>query len=212
MRSQADANKPQEFDSDFWQDLWTKTLREHGEKIQARKPNSILTEEVMTQLSTSFPGSALDAGCGHGAETLWLALQGWNVTAVDFALAALAKGRSMAQTAGVVDKIEWIQADLGTWQPRPEEYDLVLSLYVHISGSVKEMVEQMASAVKPGGTLLLVGNRPADAKSVLVYGQTQVSVDDVESALDIMDWQLLIAEERSVAKGTDSIICVRRRV
>ncbi|MDQ1460718.1 MAG: hypothetical protein QOI08_2202, partial [Actinomycetota bacterium] len=32
-------------------------------------------------------GFALDAGCGHGSETLWLAARGWHVTAVDFSRA-----------------------------------------------------------------------------------------------------------------------------
>ncbi len=42
------------------------------------------------------PGRALDAGRGHGSETLWLAARGWQVTAVDFSATVLAHGRSTA--------------------------------------------------------------------------------------------------------------------
>jgi len=57
------------FDQDFWQQLWSKTVREHPDKLARRPPNAHLVAEA-AHLS---PGRALDAGCGHGADTLWLA-------------------------------------------------------------------------------------------------------------------------------------------
>src|SRR6185369_11240799 len=81
------------------------------------------------------PGRALDAGCGHGSETLWLAARGWQVTAVDFAATALAYARSRAEAMGpdVAGRSEWVEADLATWTPRPEEHDLVVCLYVQLA-------------------------------------------------------------------------------
>ena len=46
------------------------------------------------------PGMALDAGCGHGAEAIWLASTGWRVTAVDFSATALDHGRTTAEAVG----------------------------------------------------------------------------------------------------------------
>src|SRR5918998_2372971 len=98
------------YDRDFWEQLWTRTLRDHGDGVARRPPNAHLTREI-TGLQ---PGRALDAGCGHGSETLWLAAHGWRVTAVDFSPAALAHARSTAEAAGadVAARVDWVEADL----------------------------------------------------------------------------------------------------
>lgn len=116
------------FDQDFWDQLWSKTVREHPDKLARRPPNAYL----MTAAADLPPGHALDAGCGQGADTLWLAAHGWQVTAVDFSATALAHGRSMAEAAGsdIAERIEWIESDLATWAAEPGNYDLVVCLYV----------------------------------------------------------------------------------
>lgn len=203
------------FDQDFWEQLWSRTLREHADKIASRPPNA----QLMAELAELPPGRALDAGCGHGAETLWLAARGWQVTALDFAPAALAQGRSMAEAAGadIAARIDWIEGDLTTWTPDSGRYDLVVCLYVHVAGSVEEMVARMASGVAPGGTLFLVGHRPIDpstgAATAAVH-QMQVSVEAAGAALDRDTWELVVAEERSrtaVGTGVDAVVRARRR-
>ncbi len=204
------------FDQDFWEQLWSKTLREQADKLARRPPNAHLTVE----LADLTPGRALDAGCGHGAETLWLAAHGWQVTALDFSAAALAHGRSMAEAAGteIAERIQWLEADLSSFTPEPERYDLVVCLYVHVAGSVEEMVTRMASGVAPGGSLFLVGHRPVDpstGKPTAAASQVQVSVEAAVGALDSKLWDLAVAEERprSVAgTGVDAVIRARRRI
>jgi SAM-dependent methyltransferase len=166
------------------------------------------------------PGRALDAGCGNGREAIWLATRGWQVTAVDFSLTALDSGRSVAAGLGadVATRIDWVQGDLGVWTPETDQYELVLSLSVHVSGSVEQMVARLASGVAPGGTLLLVGHLPVDpvtGADTPAAGQVQVTVAAALTVLDVPDWDLLIAEEqpRSVtSSGFDAVICARRRV
>lgn len=202
------------YDRDFWERLWSRTLSERGDQIARRPPNSHLT----TAARDLPPGLALDAGCGHGSETLWLAAHGWRVTAVDFSAAALAQGRSTAEAAGldVAKRIEWVEADLGIWTPQAEHYDLVASLYVHVAGSVEEMVRRMAAAVAPGGTLLLVGHRPIDpatGTATPAASQVQVSVESATAALDLASWELVVAEDRpraTAGTGVDAVIQARR--
>lgn len=203
------------YDRDFWERLWAKTLSEGAERIARRPPSRHLTAEV----DGLEPGLALDAGCGHGSEALWLAAHGWRVTAVDFSAAALAQGRSTAAAAGpdIAARIEWVEADLGAWAPEPGRYDLVVSLYVHIAGSVGETVGRMAAAVAPGGTLLLVGHQPIDPDSgepTPAAGQVQVSLETVKPVLDADRWDLLVAEERprpAAGSGVDAVVRARRR-
>jgi 2-polyprenyl-3-methyl-5-hydroxy-6-metoxy-1,4-benzoquinol methylase len=105
------------FDQDYWEQLWSKTLREHADKVAHRPPNA----HLMAETADLPPGRALDASCGHGSDALWLAAHGWRVTAVDFSAAALAHGRSMAEAAGadVAERVDWIESDLATWTAEP---------------------------------------------------------------------------------------------
>ena len=203
------------FDQDFWEQLWSKTLREHGDKVARRPPNA----HLMAEAATLPPGRALDAGCGHGADTLWLAAHGWQVTAVDFSAAALAHGRSMAEAAGagIAARIDWIERDLTTWRAEPGRYDLVVCVYLHVAGSVEDMVRRMADGVAREGTLFLAGHRPIDPRTgaaTAAASQVQVSVEAAIAALDSTVWELVVAEERLRAvagTGVDAVIRARRR-
>jgi SAM-dependent methyltransferase len=203
------------FDRDFWEQLWSQTLRERADAVASRPPNAHLTAEV----GDVPPGRALDAGCGHGSDTFWLAAHGWHVTAVDFSAAALAHARLTAEAAGadVAGRVDWVEADLGTWTPPPGQYDLVASLYVHVAGAVGEMVRRMGAGVAPGGTLFLVGHRPVDpatGAATPAAGQVQVSVDAAVAALDPRQWELVVAEERpraAAGSGVDAVIRAHRQ-
>jgi 2-polyprenyl-3-methyl-5-hydroxy-6-metoxy-1,4-benzoquinol methylase len=203
------------YDRNFWEERWSQALRDHGDRVAQRSPNAHLIAEV----GDLRPGRALDAGCGHGSDTLWLATRGWQVTAVDFAATALAYARSTAEAMGpdIAERIDWVEADLGSWTPQRDEYDLVVCLYVHVAGSVEEMVQRMAAGVAGGGTLLLVGHRPIDpatGAATAAAAQVQVSVEAALAALDPDRWQLVVAEERvrqTAGTGVDAVIRARRR-
>ena len=198
------------YDRDFWEQLWTRTFRERAGEVARRPPNAHLTSEV----SGLKPGRALDAGCGHGSDTLWLAAHGWQVTAVDFSAAALAHARPAAEAAGadVAGRVDWVEADLATWTPRTGHFDLVVSLYLHVADSVREMVRRMGAGVAPGGTLLLVGHRPTDpatGAATPAAAQQQVSVQATVAALDPDRWRVVVAEDRpraAAGTGVDAVI------
>lgn len=198
------------YDRDFWEQLWTRTLRQRAGGVARRPPNAHLTREV----SGLKPGRALDAGCGHGSDALWLAARGWQVTAVDFSAAALAHARSTAEGAGagVAGRVDWVEADLASWTPQPGQFDLVVCLYVHVAGSVQEMVRRIGAGVAPGGTLLLVGHRPIDpatGAATPAAGQQQVSVQATVAAIDPDQWNVVVAEDRpraAAGTGVDAVI------
>jgi 2-polyprenyl-3-methyl-5-hydroxy-6-metoxy-1,4-benzoquinol methylase len=186
-----------------WEARWARALEQHGDRLAQHAPNALVT-------GLGLPaGRALDAGCGHGAEALWLAGRGWRVTAVDFAATALARARATADALGV--EVDWVEADLGAWSPEPDAFDLVLALFVHVAGDVGAFVRRLAAGVAPGGTLLLAGYRPASPGP---GDQVQVSVDAARAALDPARWELLLAEERPRSHGpagTDALVRARRR-
>jgi 2-polyprenyl-3-methyl-5-hydroxy-6-metoxy-1,4-benzoquinol methylase len=203
------------YDQSYWETLWTKTLREHADKVAQRPPNAHLVDE----LSGLVPGRALDAGCGHGADTLWLAAHGWRVTAVDFSASALAHGRATAELLGadIAARITWLEGDLASWTVAQAQFDLVACLYVHVAGSVEAMVRKMGGGVAAGGTLFMVGHRPIDpatGAATAAAGQQQVSVEVARAALEPDRWELVVAEERPrkvAGTGVDAVIRARRR-
>jgi SAM-dependent methyltransferase len=145
------AAEPEEFDATYWEDRYRS-----GIGTSKRNPSPSLVSET----SNLPAGRALDAGCGVGGDSLWLAARGWQVTAADISTTALAEGRRVAETAGpdFASRIDWVQADLTTWEPDGASFDLVTSHYVHVPGPQEVLFQRLASWVAPGGTLLVVGH------------------------------------------------------
>ena len=74
------------------------------DQVWSGNPNLALTVEV----EGTAPGRALEVGCGEGADAVWLATQGWAVTALDPSGVALARARAAAEAAGA--DVTWLQA------------------------------------------------------------------------------------------------------
>ena len=72
----------------FTQETWDARYAE-SERIWSGNPNPRLVDHV-ADLS---PGDALDVGCGEGADAVWLAKQGWRVTALDVSAGRAREGR-----------------------------------------------------------------------------------------------------------------------
>jgi SAM-dependent methyltransferase len=147
------------FDTSYWDDIWS---GERAGAMSTSDPNP----HLIRQVQALTPGSAIDAGCGAGAEAIWLAGAGWSVTAADVAEAALAHGEQRAADAGLSDRIQWVQADLSSWEPS-QQYDLVTTHYAHPAIPQLEFYRRIATWVAPEGSLLIVGHlhHPDDTKS-----------------------------------------------
>ena len=182
------------FTQEFWDERYAGSTR-----VWSGKPNQRLVEQV----ADLPPGRALDIGCGEGADVVWLAKQGWDVTGVDVSQVALDRAAQHAADEGVDGRTSWLRVDLvgrdGTEvDPLPGGMDLVTSHYMHAPQDVFEATyAAMAAAVRPGGTLLVVGHHPADADAGmrnerlthLLFTQQRV----VE-ALDRAEWDVQVSE------------------
>jgi 2-polyprenyl-3-methyl-5-hydroxy-6-metoxy-1,4-benzoquinol methylase len=106
------------FDRDYWEAHWQE-VGDHGAGLLA---NPYLAREI----GDLALGTALDAGCGEGAEATWLAVTGWHVTAADISPAVLARAADRAAGSPRAEHIDWIEADLSVWQP-DQQFDLVMT-------------------------------------------------------------------------------------
>ena len=144
----------------FTQEFWDDRYRSAG-RLWSGQPNP----QLVAQTADLTPGEALEAGCGEGADAIWLARQGWTVTAVDVSAVALERAAGYAAAAGdeVARRITWQREDLLSWVPEPERFDLVSAHFMHLpTGELEAMHRRLAAAVRPGGTLLVVGHHPDD--------------------------------------------------
>lgn len=106
------------------------------------------------------PGRALDMGCGTGIDSVYLAGQGWQVTALDFVSKALEYTAELAAKAGV--SVDTVQADITEWQV-PAAYDLVLDHgLMHNMDPVRHPAyrERVLQALASDGDFLLLHWHP----------------------------------------------------
>ena len=132
-----------------WNRRWAGEERVHASTAPSRF--------VVAEVADLPPGAALDFACGAGRNAVWLAEQGWRVTAVDFSGVALRMARSLEAERRVA--VEWVEADVLAWTPPPRAYDLVCVLYLQLpAGERRTALARAAAAVRPGGTLLVLGH------------------------------------------------------
>ena len=125
-------------------------------------PNGFV-EELLTPLLAARPGgSALDIAAGEGRNAIWLAQQGWSVTATDYSAVAVERMRQRAEAVlgAQADRLTAVIADATTPPPGgPHAYDVALFSYLQLpSGEMGLALRAALGAVRPGGHLLLVGH------------------------------------------------------
>jgi SAM-dependent methyltransferase len=151
------------------------------ELIWTAQPNRFMAAEI----AGLPPGRALDLGAGEGRNAVWLAEQGWEVTAVDFSEVGLAKGAELAARRGV--SVNWVAADLRDYRPPSRAFDLVVVIYIHLPVSERrQMLAAASAAVAPGGELLVLGHDATNIEHG--YGGPQIpeilfTPDDVAGEL-----------------------------
>lgn len=97
---------------------------------------------------------ALCPGEGEGRNATFLAARGLDVTAVDFAPAALARAEALAAARGVA--ITTVTADLTRWAWPVAAFDLVALVFVQVTADERVPMHRGArEALAPGGLLVL---------------------------------------------------------
>ncbi|ROQ60194.1 methyltransferase family protein [Streptomyces sp. 840.1] len=199
----------------FWEKHYTGMDAQWG-----TRPNTVLTT-LLADLAPT-PGTALDLGCGHGGDALWLATQGWDVTPADVSQTALDRVAAGAEATGVTSRIHPQQHDLSETFP-DGAWDLVTATYFHTPVTIprEEVLRRAARAVAPGG-LLIVIEHASTAPWSWQAGQAihYPTPDEVIASLQLDNtWTVernaapsrtATGPEGQTAFVTDNIIAVRR--
>lgn len=199
----------------FWENHYTRLDPGWG-----TAPNAVLVD-LVTTLAPS-PGTALDLGCGHGGDAIWLATRGWDVTATDISTTALDRVAAAAEAADVAERVRPTWHDLTQTFP-DGVFDLVNATYFHSPIEIPRarVLHRAAKSVAPGGLFIVV-----DHASVAPWSwQAGRSVDfpTPEQALAALKlgggWhiercrasqRIATGPQGQIATVTDNVIVLRR--
>jgi tellurite methyltransferase len=146
------------------------------------------------------PGKALDLACGAGRNALWLAQNGWTVTAVDGASAAIEILRRKAAEQKLSIDARIADLERGEYPLNPAAWDLVAMCYY----LQRNLLEPAKTAVAPHGMLLAIVHITEPGE-----GPTSTRMERVELKTYFQDWDILhyfegkpadTAHRRSVAE------------
>jgi SAM-dependent methyltransferase len=188
------------FSQEFWDARYSA-----ASALWSGQPNPRLVENVADRT----PGAALDAGAGEGADAIWLATRRWQVTAVDVSPVALERAARHAEAAGnqVAARIRWQPADLRSWTPPAQQFDLVTAHYLHLPSSLRTSTHRrLAAAVRPGGMLLIVGHHPSDLQTNVARPNVPdlfFTGEEEAAALDPQDWTVVVSAPERQALDRD---------
>ena len=206
----------------FTQEFWDDRYGGSGH-VWSGNPNP----QLLAYGSRLTPGSALDVGCGEGADAIWLAARGWIVTGVDISPVGLERAAAHAAAASeaIAARIEWCRADLFADDFEPfGAFDLVSSHYLHLPPAVRERaIGRLASAVLPGGSLLVVQHHPLDLEVPGLRPNLPELFCTAANLADLLDpagWEIVAADtaRREVRRrdgelviAHDAVLHARRR-
>jgi len=162
-------------------------------------PNNFLEANV-----SSIPkGKVLSLAEGEGRNAVFLAKQGYSVTAVDASLVGLNKARKLAEENGVI--VEFIHSDLAEYDLGENKWDGIVSIFCPLPSSIrKQLHKKVEAALKRNGVFLLEAYTPAQLK----YGTGGGNSVDVMQSKESLSLELaglkfkhLIELERDVVEG-----------
>ncbi len=187
-----------------------------SDRLWSGEPNPQLVAEI----AEVEAGTAVDIGCGEGADAIWLARRGWRVTGADISSVALERARAHGDQAGV--EVEWVQTDLLAWQAPADGFDLVNVQFFQLAEPERTVaLRRFAAAVAPGGLLLVVAHHPVHAETGVPGPPADrlYTPEDVTALFAAPEWETVTAETRTrTAAGhhsgttefTDSVVLLRR--
>jgi SAM-dependent methyltransferase len=131
-------------------------------------PNDFLMSAFSDKPPSQERGRAISLCEGEGRNAVFLAQQGYQVTAVDFSAVGLQKAQSLAQRHGV--QIECKLADLADLDLGTDQWDLVIAIFCQPESTVRRrLYGQLGRALRPNGHFILETKVKVDASAADPY-------------------------------------------
>lgn len=185
------------------------------EYAYGKDPNDFLVEQVNQLFGFSNEASfnqdvrsqhrqrVLCLAEGEGRNAVYLAKQGFDVTAVDSSKAGMEKAQKLATENNV--SIEAVVSDLSEFEFVPESYDIVVSIFCHIPLSLRQNIhKQVVRALKPGGVFIVEAYTPEQLKFKTggpAIAELTVQLQDLLEEIQSLDVVHSAEKEREVIEG-----------
>ena len=135
----------------MWDDRYNRADYFYG-----KQPNDFL-RQVCPQIPK---GQVLCLAEGEGRNAVYLAQQGYRVTAVDASSVGMAKAQRLAAEHGV--SLQAIVADLAEFAIQPHHWDGITAIFCHLPPPLRAQVHrQVVAGLRPGGVFVLEAYTPA---------------------------------------------------
>ena len=183
--------------------MWNERYSE-AEYVFGTEPNDFLKERFQ---HIPARGRVLCLAEGEGRNAVFLAEQGYQVTAMDLSDVGLNKALKLASERGV--EIITQIADLADYQFGENEWDGIISIWAHMPKTVRQYVHaQIAPALKPNGVFIVeayteqqlnmkaVGGPPASQK------ERFNSLKNLQNELTELKEIIGVEKQRMVTEGT----------
>jgi SAM-dependent methyltransferase len=113
-------------------------------------------------------GSVLELGAGQGRDTFYLARQGLQVTALDYAPSAVETLSAKAEAGGLVDLVTVARHDIREPLPLPDasidaSYSHMLFCMALTTSELERLVGELHRVLRPGGLVVYTARTTADA-------------------------------------------------
>lgn len=193
------------------------------DRFWSGKVNATLADIVQTLT----PGTALDLGCGEGADAVWLAERGWRTTGIDVSASAIARATAAASARGLDDtRLRFLTGDASAHVPA-QSFDLVTSSFLHSwedDFPRIEILRAVSGAVAPGGRMLVISHAAPPPWAREQHSHPHAMRSPAEElallALDPAEWHVERAEvvsratndpEGNPATLDDGVLLLERR-
>ena len=151
------------------------------ERYASGKYSSAEPHKLLVKLAAELePGKAVDLACGTGRHSIFLAENGWNVTAVDNSSVGIEIARQRAKEKGV--EVDFRLADLekGEFAIEENAYDLICDFYY----LQRDLFPETKTGVKVGGivvsTIHIYGEMEEAGEFLLKEGELREFFRDFE--------------------------------
>ena len=179
--------------------MWDERYREQALTYGA-DPNDFLVEQV----GLLQPGNCLCVAEGQGRNAVWLASQGFEVTAVDQSSVGMARAQDFAKERNV--EINTLVADLADFDFGSGRWDNIVSIFGHLPSDLRRDVHRrIVEALKPGGVFLAEAYTPAQLDTSGTGGPPDVDMLMTADMLrlELTGLEIMLAREitRKVNEG-----------
>lgn len=130
-----------------------------AEYVYGTEPNEFLVEQVARLQKSALDAPVLCLADGEGRNSVWLARQGFAVTAVDVAERGLAKAQALAARQGVT--VTTRLADVTAFDLGQDHWGAIVSIFLHLPAALRSALHRRClQALRPGGVYLFEAYGP----------------------------------------------------